>query len=168
MASPTSLITVSGPYTPTATDLAGPRAGRGPSVLALEPARPLYDALQAPQPPVQRAPRKSHEEQGRGAARQASTQIGGRGARGNAALPPQQTPENQQARAQAGAEFRSAPRAVHSAPFLVQLFGQDQPRSRIVANQHRDAATQGSDAYRRAGATPPIYSEEATLFRVAI
>lgn len=168
MASPTSLITVSGPYSSTATELASPRAGRGQSVLAATPARPLFDALQAPQPPVQRAPRKSHEEQGRNAVRQASTQIGGRGTRGYAALPPQEAPESQQSRAQAGAEFRSAPRAAHSAQFLVQLFGQDQPRSRIVAHQHRDAATHGSDAYRRAGATPPIYSEEATLFRVAI
>jgi len=55
-----------------------------------------------------------------------------------------------------------------SALFLVQVFGQDQAPPHIALMEHRDAAVLGSDAYRRAGATPPVYSEQPTLFRIAV
>ncbi len=58
--------------------------------------------------------------------------------------------------------------AFASALFLAQMIGQtEEPIGGPLAS-HRDGAEIGSDAYRRAGAAPPHYSEQPALFRVAI
>lgn len=63
-------------------------------------------------------------------------------------------------------EFGGAPFA--SIQFLAQVLGQaEEPYSGPLA-YHLDGAALGSDAYRRAGAAPPHYSEQPTVFRVAI
>ncbi len=63
-------------------------------------------------------------------------------------------------------DFGGAPFA--SIQFLAQVLGQaDEPSGGPLA-YHPDGAALGSDAYRRAGAAPPHYSEQATVFRVAI
>lgn len=55
-----------------------------------------------------------------------------------------------------------------SAAFLVQVFGQDLGQTQAFVPEHRDAADLVSEAYRRAGATPPVYTEQPTLFSFAI
>jgi hypothetical protein len=63
-------------------------------------------------------------------------------------------------------EFGGAPFA--SIRFLAQMLGQaEEPPSGPLA-YHPDGAALGSDAYRRAGAAPPQYSEQPAVFRVAI
>ena len=63
-------------------------------------------------------------------------------------------------------EFGGAPFA--SIQFLAQVIGQsEQPSSGPLA-YHPDGAALGSQAYRRAGAAPPHYPEQPTVFRVAI
>ncbi len=63
-------------------------------------------------------------------------------------------------------ELGGAPFA--SIQFLAQMLGQaDEPSGGPFA-YHPDGAALGSDAYRRAGAAPPHYSEQPTVFRVAI
>ena len=58
--------------------------------------------------------------------------------------------------------------AFASIQFLAQVLGQaDEPSGGPFA-YHPDGAALGSDAYRRAGAAPPHYSEQPTVFRVAI
>lgn len=52
-------------------------------------------------------------------------------------------------------------------PFLVQLLGQG-GGAVPFESKHRDAARLGSDAYRAAGAEPPVYSEAPSVFRVSI
>jgi len=55
-----------------------------------------------------------------------------------------------------------------SSSFLAQVLGQDLgPAGNIVA-LHRDGPALGSDAYRRAGGEPAIYSEEPRLLRLAV
>ena len=62
--------------------------------------------------------------------------------------------------------FGAAPFA--SIQFLAQVIGQsEEPASRPRA-YHPDGAALGSDAYRRAGAAPPHYPEQPTVFRVAV
>ena len=52
------------------------------------------------------------------------------------------------------------------AVFLVQVLGQDRDPPAHGLSGHRDAAALGSDAYRRAGGTPPIFSDEPAVFRI--
>lgn len=55
-----------------------------------------------------------------------------------------------------------------SSGFLVQVIGQGRgPVPRPLA-QHRDAAVLGSEAYRRAGGQPPLYSDQPTVFRITV
>ncbi len=63
-------------------------------------------------------------------------------------------------------EFGGAPFA--SIQFLAQVLGQAEEPSSGPLAYHPDGAALGSDAYRRAGAAPPHYSEQPTVFRVAI
>jgi len=63
-------------------------------------------------------------------------------------------------------EFGGA--AFASIQFLAQMIGQAEESSSGPLAYHPDGATLGSDAYRRAGATPPHYSEQPAFFRVAI
>ena len=63
-------------------------------------------------------------------------------------------------------EFGGAPFA--SIQFLAQLLGQAEEPSSGPLAYHPDGAALGSDAYRRTGAAPPHYSEQPTVFRVAI
>lgn len=58
--------------------------------------------------------------------------------------------------------------AFASTHFLAQMFGQAEGPSGAPFTYHRDGAALGSDAYRRAGAAPPRYSEQPTQFRIAI
>jgi hypothetical protein len=55
-----------------------------------------------------------------------------------------------------------------SIQFLAQVIGQEEESSSGPLAYHPDGVALGSDAYRRAGAAPPHYSEQPTLFRVAI
>lgn len=52
--------------------------------------------------------------------------------------------------------------------FLVQVLGQGSSPPAGPLSQHRDGAALGSEAYRRAGAEPVHYSEQPTLFRIAV
>ncbi len=63
-------------------------------------------------------------------------------------------------------EFGGAPFA--SIQFLAQVLGQAEEPSSGPRAYHPDGAALGSDAYRRAGAAPPHYSEQPTVFRLAI
>ena len=63
-------------------------------------------------------------------------------------------------------EFGGAP--FTSIRFLAQVLGQSEEPPGGPLAYHPDGAALGSDAYRRAGATPPHYSEQPTVFRVAI
>ena len=58
--------------------------------------------------------------------------------------------------------------AFASIQFLAQVIGQAEEPSSEPPAYHPESATLGSDAYRRAGATPPHYSEQPAVFRVAI
>lgn len=58
--------------------------------------------------------------------------------------------------------------AFASIQFLAQVIGQAEEPSSEPAAYHPDSATLGSDAYRRAGATPPHYREQPTVFRITI
>jgi hypothetical protein len=63
-------------------------------------------------------------------------------------------------------EFGGAPFA--SIQFLAQIIGQsEEPASGPLA-YHPNGSALGSEAYRRAGAAPPHYPEQPTVFRVAI
>ena len=55
-----------------------------------------------------------------------------------------------------------------SIQFLAQVIGQAEESSSGPLAYHPDGIALGSDAYRRAGAAPPHYSEQPTVFRVAI
>jgi len=55
-----------------------------------------------------------------------------------------------------------------SSQFLAQIFGQDHGPAGNVVALHRDGATLGSDAYRRAGGEPVIYSEQPRILRIAV
>ena len=55
-----------------------------------------------------------------------------------------------------------------SAHFLVQVLGQGSGAPAGPLAHHRDGAALSSDAYRRAGAEPPHYSEQPALFRIAV
>lgn len=61
----------------------------------------------------------------------------------------------------AGAAFAS----IH---FLAQVIGQEEESFGRPRAYHPDGAALGNDAYRRAGAAPPHYSEQPAVFRVAI
>jgi hypothetical protein len=63
-------------------------------------------------------------------------------------------------------EFAGA--AYASIQFLAQAIGQAEQSSGDALAYHPDGAALGSDAYRRAGAAPPHYSEQPVVFRVAI
>ncbi|MHA1153551.1 MAG: hypothetical protein ACTSQ7_12980 [Alphaproteobacteria bacterium] len=63
-------------------------------------------------------------------------------------------------------EFGSA--AFASIQFLAQVIGQAEGPSGGLLAYRPDSAALGSDAYRRAGAAPPHYSEQPAVFRVAI
>ena len=55
-----------------------------------------------------------------------------------------------------------------SIQFLAQVIGQAEESSDGSLAYHPDGIALGSDAYRRAGAAPPHYSEQPTVFRIAI
>jgi hypothetical protein len=55
-----------------------------------------------------------------------------------------------------------------SIQFLAQVIGQSEEPSSGPLAYHPDGAALGSEAYRRAGAAPPHYPEQPTIFRVAI
>lgn len=55
-----------------------------------------------------------------------------------------------------------------AAPFLVQMLDQGPGTATPPWRGHRDAALMGSDAYRAAGAEPPVYSETPSVFRLTI
>ena len=58
--------------------------------------------------------------------------------------------------------------AFASIQFLAQVIGQsEEPASGPLA-YHPDGVALGNDAYRRAGAAPPHYPEQPTVFRIAI
>ncbi len=63
-------------------------------------------------------------------------------------------------------EFGAAPFA--SIQFLAQVIGQSEEPASRPRTYHPDGAALGSDAYRRAGAAPPHYPEQPTVFRVAV
>lgn len=63
-------------------------------------------------------------------------------------------------------EFGGA--AFASLQFLAQVIGQAEEPFGGPFAYHPDGAALGSDAYRRAGAAPPYYSEQPAVFRVAI
>lgn len=71
------------------------------------------------------------------------------------------------ARQQPTADF-SAPAFVGSSLFLAQVLSQDLGPAATVVALHRDGPTLGSDAYRRAGGEPVIYSEQPQLLRIAV
>ena len=58
--------------------------------------------------------------------------------------------------------------AFASTHFLAQMLGQAEEPAGAPFAYHRDGAALGSDAYRRAGAAPPRYSEQPALFRIAV
>ncbi len=58
--------------------------------------------------------------------------------------------------------------AFASIQFLAQVIGQSEEPSSGPLAYHPDGAALGNDAYRRAGAAPPHYSEQPTVFRIAI
>jgi hypothetical protein len=55
-----------------------------------------------------------------------------------------------------------------STNFLVQMLGQGSGAPAGPLAHHRDGAALSSEAYRRAGAEPPRYSEQPALFRIAV
>ncbi len=63
-------------------------------------------------------------------------------------------------------EFGGAPFA--SIGFLAQVLGQQEATPIGPLAYHPDGAALGSDAYRRAGAAPPHYSEQPEVFRIAV
>ena len=145
MALPSPLSSPSASYALLPPDLAGARGGRDPAVRALEPPRALGDALQRP---------VRHFVVGAEPEAQKDPRPGVRGHTYRAPT---------DGHATAAASYPE-----DSAPFLVQLLGQDHEQPQVFVAEHRDAAALGSDAYRRIGATPPIYSEQPTLFSFAI
>lgn len=52
--------------------------------------------------------------------------------------------------------------------FLAQIIGQDLGPAGNIAVLHRDGASLSSDAYRRAGGEPIIYSEQPRILRIAV
>lgn len=141
----TSLTPAPNSLAPLPADSAAPAAGgagRGGRVRAVEYVAPVKDSLQ--------------DRTRQAGARQPET----RQPQDRRGLVP--WPEDADGRGFGGPEFGA------SAPFLVQVFGQDRAPPHIALMEHRDAAVLGSDAYRRAGATPPVYSEQPTLFRIAV
>jgi hypothetical protein len=61
-----------------------------------------------------------------------------------------------------------APGAFATSPFLAQILGQDLGPAGNVVALHRDGPNLSSDAYRRAGGEPVIYSEEPRILRIAV
>ncbi len=55
-----------------------------------------------------------------------------------------------------------------SAQFLAQALAQDLGAGQAPLARHRDGAALGTQAYRRTGAEPPLYPEQARLFRFAV
>ena len=56
---------------------------------------------------------------------------------------------------------------IASSHFLVQVLGQRSSAAGPLTH-HRGGVALGSEAYRRAGAEPPHYSEQPAFFRVAV
>ncbi len=81
-------------------------------------------------------------------------------------LPESTSPTVRHADAVALQSFGGA--AFASTHFLAQMLGQAEEPSGAPFADHRDGAALGSDAYRRAGAAPPHYSERPAVFRIAI
>lgn len=171
MAPPSSLTSASASYALPPPDLAGARGGRDPAVRALEPVRPLGDALQRPPRQAERHTPVTLPIEG-----ERRPGAGRPGTRGFAVGAEPETSEGRRAGLRtaayagaAGAEAEApAFYPTDSVPFLVQLLGQESERPQVLITEHRDAAELGSDAYRRVGAAPPIYTEQATLFSFAI
>lgn len=175
MAVPSSLTSPSAPHLLLPPELAGARGerGRDSAVRPVAPATAVRSALQRPadeSTPHQPRPhpRPAEEDRRPDAERTGAYRL--------AARPNSKAPRGRQSDGQNGGYAglrgldaeRLAPHPGASTPFLVQLLGQEPDRAQVLIPQHRDAAVRGSDAYRRTGATPPIYSEQPTLFSFAI
>ena len=169
MAPPSSLTSPSASYALAPPDLARARCSRVPAVRTLEPVRALGDALQRPPRQAERYTPVPLPPEG-----ERRPNTGRTGARGFVAGPEAQGgrhagPRGAAYTVPAGAEAESAAfYPAESVPFLVQLLDQELGRPQVFVAEHRDAAELGSDAYRRIGATPPIYSEQPTHFSFAI
>lgn len=48
------------------------------------------------------------------------------------------------------------------------MLGQDLAPAQNALAQHRDGSILGSDAYRRAGGEPTLYSEQPRILRIAV
>ena len=62
----------------------------------------------------------------------------------------------------------AAPAEFATSQFLAQILGQDHGPTGNVVTLHRDGASLGSYAYRRAGGEPVIYSEQPRILRIAV
>jgi len=75
---------------------------------------------------------------------------------------------------QRSAQWRGDPEAAFAAAgagsiyFLVQVLNQDLGPAAGPIVRHRDGPVLASDAYRRAGGDPAIYSEQPQLLRIAV
>ncbi len=80
----------------------------------------------------------------------------------SASAPPDSPPQAPDGR-RAGAPFAAA------TSFVAQVLGQA-PEEEIESPllRHRDGPSLGSEAYRRAGGDPPVYTEAPSLFRLAV
>ena len=103
-------------------------------------------------------------------------------ARARGDVPPRQTPSRQasQEPREGGREdhaasgptlvplvpVHAAPQAGPSAQFLVQALAQEVGGGADAPTRHRDAPALGSEAYRRAGAEPPAYSDRPSVVRL--
>ena len=63
------------------------------------------------------------------------------------------------------APVQAPPQSGPSAQFLAQALAQEVAGGADALTQHRDAPALGSEAYRRAGAEPPAYSDRPSVFR---
>lgn len=155
----------SAPLPSSPTDRGGAPNGRayGPALPAVERARGLRDALQ------------DHSRQARGH-RDKAPQTGAQDQKTQGlrtrdiALRRERDAETRRAEPRFSPTRAAGPQpgGSASAPFLAQVFDQDLGQHQVFIPEHRDAAVRGSEAYRQAGAAPPVYSEEPALFRFAI
>lgn len=83
------------------------------------------------------------------------------GARSRDLVPPKR-PAEREPRHQRGGS------GLNSSQFLVQVLGQNLGAATGALSGHRDGSALGSEAYRRAGAEPAVYTDQPTVFRVAV
>ena len=61
-----------------------------------------------------------------------------------------------------------APEDFATSAFLAQILGQNPGSTTNVVALHRDGPTLSSEAYRRAGGEPTLYSEQPRILRIAV